>query len=309
MESYIYIFNCHEDERELSYLEKRMFFGVKTNDRLLKSNTRICPSRSPFIKGRLRVIYEAKMLADLQSQCDGYDTLGKSFKIQVIKMSGLQEGLHFTERKSLESEIGKSMRGKANLKQPELTLAILKKGDYWYFGEYEEGEPVWLKHQQKPKMYSTALGTRLARAVVNIAVPHISNQQVIDPSCGIGTVLIEACSMNIRICGSDINPLAVIGTRENLAFFGYEAVVKKENMLEIKESYDTAIIDMPYNLCSVISNDKKRAMMMHARKFTKRLVLVTVEPMDDHLIESGFTIIDRCTVTKGHFQREVLVCE
>ena len=54
--------------------------------------------------------------------------------------------------------------------------------------------------------------------------------------------------MGIDIVGRDINPLVCDGSRENIAYFGLTGDVKKSAIEEIVESYDVAIIDLPYNL-------------------------------------------------------------
>jgi len=36
---------------------------------------------------------------------------------------------------------------------------------------------------------------------------------------------------------------------------------------------------------------------------------VTIETIDHMLEEAGFVITDRCVAKKGHFHRQVLVCE
>ncbi|WP_413375360.1 TRM11 family SAM-dependent methyltransferase [Alkalihalobacillus sp. 1P02AB] len=309
--NYLYIFNCHEDELELSFLEKRSFFGEIHNRSVIKSSIEIEPSRSPFLKASIKIMAQAKTSNELKQQLNGYQISKQTFKILMLKNDdlSLEQQLNFQERKQMEREIGQFIIGQADLKCPEQTFAVIKTEDTWYFGEYIEAESVWLKQQQKPQMYSTALNTRVARAVVNIAVPKIEEQVVIDPCCGIGTVMVEALSMGIQISGSDINPLAAMGARENIAHFHYEAEVKKQDIRTIKGSYDVAIIDMPYNLCSVVSEEEKMDMLKQARKFTKRLVIVTVEPIDSILEMVGFTIKDRCIVKKSRFEREVLVCE
>lgn len=97
-------------------------------------------------------------------------------------------------------------------------------------------------------MYSTALSTRVARAVANIAIPHPKGVRAIDPCCGIGTVLVEALSMGINIVGRDINPRVVLGSRKNIAHFELEGTVEIGPIAEVVDDYDVAIIDMPYNL-------------------------------------------------------------
>uniref|UniRef100_UPI0038B618DE TRM11 family SAM-dependent methyltransferase n=1 Tax=Siminovitchia acidinfaciens TaxID=2321395 RepID=UPI0038B618DE len=123
----------------------------------------------------------------------------------------------------------------------------------WIFDEYVKSESVWHRHQQKPHSYSTALNTRVARAVANIAVPEPSGIKAIDPCCGIGTVLVEALSMGIDIVGSDKNPLILDGVRENIAYFGLSGKVTFTDIRDVTSHYDVAIIDLPYNLCCAIT--------------------------------------------------------
>lgn len=216
----------------------------------------------------------------------------------------------YGEKRAMEREIGSRFRGRAEMRKPDREFGFARIDGRWRLGELVRGEAVWLKHNEKPRKYSTALSTRVARAVVNIAVPRIEGVRAIDPCCGIGTVLVEALSMGIDIAGREINPLAAIGARENVAFFEYgSATVTLGDMREITESYDAAILDMPYNLCSVLPLEEKREMLASARKFAARLVVVTVEEMDSIILEAGFKIHDRCTVNKGKFIRQVLVCE
>lgn len=162
---------------------------------------------------------------------------------------------------------------------------------------------------KKPREYSTALSTRVARAAANIAVPHPAGVKAIDPCCGIGTVLVEALSMGIDIVGRDINPLVVDGSRENIAHFGYECDVKVSPIAEVNGEYDAAIIDMPYNLYTHATPEEQLDIIRHARRIADRAVIVTSETMDHMIIEAGFAIIDRCTVRKQMFSRQVLVCE
>jgi tRNA G10 N-methylase Trm11 len=167
---------------------------------------------------------------------------------------------------------------------------------------------IWLAHKDKLQNYSTALTTRLARAAVNIAVPKPQGIKAIDPCCGIGTVLIEARSMGIDIVGYDLNPLAVLGARANLVHFGFEGSVTIGDMRLIEGSFDAAILDLPYNLCSVITPEEQLEMLQSARSFAYRVVIITTESIDALIVKAGFVIQDRCVVKKGSFARQVIVC-
>src|SRR5690606_18857668 len=111
------------------------------------------------------------------------------------------------------------------VRHPDHVFGIVTLGGRWYFGNYIKSKAVWLTHMQKPRSYSIALSTRVARAAANIAVPMPTGVTAIDPCCGIGTVLVEALSMGIDMVGRDINHFAVQGTRENLAHFNLQTAV------------------------------------------------------------------------------------
>jgi tRNA G10 N-methylase Trm11 len=200
------------------------------------------------------------------------------------------------------------MKGKADVRHPDRQFGIVAMGGRWYFGHYERSKSVWLHHIKKPRSYSIALPTRIARAIANIAVPRPPGIRAIDPCCGIGTVLVEALSMGIDIVGRDINPLVVRGARENMAHFGLAGHVELGSIADITASYDAAIVDMPYNLVSRITPEEQLFILRHARRIAHRAVIVSIEPIDDMIENAGFIIADRCVARKGSFSRHIMVC-
>lgn len=320
-DKYVYVFACHEDEQALCELELRTLLGAEIGARYAVSARKVEPSRSPFLKLRMDVIFEADSLTELASKLEALTVRGATFKVVFAETD---TAVDYDRQRNVERELGMQLRGKAQMRSPEIWYAVTELGGRWYFGEGSYGEAVWLRHQQKPQNYSTALGTRLARAVVNIAVPEVAGTRVIDPCCGIGTVLVEAMSMGIDIVGYDMNPLAVRGARVNLDHFGMPNVVEIADMrtlaphaasaaggapqLDTPSSYDALILDMPYNLCSKLPEDEKLEMLQSARRLAKRAVIVTTEEIDLLLAEAGFEIEARCTVKKGNFCRHIIVC-
>ena len=184
-------------------------------------------------------------------------------------------------RRKLEREIGLGINGDPDLFHPESVFGFLTVDDKWYFGRYEESESVWYRHQKKPHSYSTSLSTRVARAVANIAVPNPEGLKVIDPCCGIGTVLVEALSMGIDIVGRDINPLVIEPVQENLAHFGLVGDVVAGPIAEVVERYDVAIIDMPYNIFSRTTPEEQLDILRHARRIAEKIIVVTIDTIDE----------------------------
>nr|WP_209464785.1 methyltransferase domain-containing protein [Virgibacillus natechei] len=291
----------------------RSFFGKESKTKVLESTVEVDPTRSPFIKERLHVLYEEEKFQDLVNRVKDLQLTRETFKVTYVQNMGLanMEKEGFEKRRTVEKEVGLHVNGEPDLDNPNRLFGVMHVNGRWLFGDYAKSEPVWFQHKKKPHVYSTALSTRVARAVVNIAVPNSSGMKVIDPCCGIGTVLVEAQSMGIDIVGSDRNPLVLNGARENIAHFGLTGEVNLADIRDITSDYDVAIIDLPYNLCSVITHEEQLEMLQRARKFAKKVVMVTVEPIDEILNTAGFEIVDRAVIKKKLFTltREVIVCE
>nr|WP_246066970.1 RNA methyltransferase [Cytobacillus solani] len=308
---FIYTFACQKEEQSLSHLEMRSFFGEQAENNILKSTTEIDPSRSPFIKERIEVIYEGDSLPEIVEQAGQIDMEESTFKVIFVKINDLEasEKIEYDKRRLIEREIGWEIKGEADVRHPDHLFGIVTLGGRWYFGNLQKNEALWLHHMKKPQTFSTALSTRVARAVANIAVPEPDGVIAIDPCCGIGTVLVEALSMGIDIVGRDINPLVTSGSRENIAFFGYEGDVRVGPISDVTEQYDVAIIDLPYNLYTHATPEEQFAILKHARRIARKAVIITIETIDEMIMEAGFKIQDRCIASKGVFSRQILVCE
>lgn len=308
---FIYTYAYHQDEKDLCLLEMRSFFGEDTEEKILKSKRAIEPSRSPFIKERIELLFEGTKLDDVINQAAAINMENSTFKIIFPKLNGLSptDQIEYTEKRSIERQIGFVIKGKADVHHPDVIFGLILFGGRWYFGHYLQSESVWFKHQQKPREYSTALSTKVARALANIAVPDPIGVKAIDPCCGIGTVLVEALSMGIDIVGRDINPIVVEGSLENIKHFGLSGAVELGAIADIKHQYDVAIIDMPYNLYTSATEAEQQGILKDALPVTEKLLVVTIDPIDYMIDEAGFSITDRCLVKKGLFLREILVCE
>ncbi|TQR20138.1 RNA methyltransferase [Psychrobacillus vulpis] len=289
----------------------RSFFGTDTALKIIKSEVEIDPSRSPFIKERVEIIVDGETVDDIVAQASTVGSENETNKVRFLKINDLPEEnrIKNDDRLRIERTIGNELIGDFDLRNPDQIYAVVPYGGRWYFGKCTKSEPIWFKHIKKPREYSTALSTRVARAVANIAVPHPEGVRAIDPCCGIGTVLVEALSMGINIVGRDINPLVCAGSRENIAYFGLTGEVKMGPIEEITETYDVAIIDLPYNLYTHASWEEQFIIINHARRIAKKVVVVTIESMDERIVKAGLQIKDRCVTTKQQFTREILVCE
>ncbi|WNS46975.1 RNA methyltransferase [Paenibacillus sp. MMS20-IR301] len=309
--SYIYTYTHTEDEASLCGMELRCLFGRVIPPMLFSSGIQVDVSRSPFIKERVDVMYAGDTLEEIYKQTEQVELAGQTFKVIFVKTNDLapEHKVEYDERRAIEREIGMRIEGEADVNRPERVYGLVTLGGRWYFGTYHKNKATWLRQMQKPRSYSIALSTRVARAAVNMAVPRIPGVKAIDPCCGIGTVMVEALSMGIDIVGRDINPFIAAGARTNIAHFGFESTVTLGDIADIEEHYDAAIVDMPYNLYSSITPEEQFAILANARRIAGRVVIVAIEAMDEMISSAGFTIIDRCIAKKGLFSRHLMLCE
>lgn len=303
---YIYTYACHEDEVELCDLELHSLLGHSPQTRYIKSDIAIAPNRSPFIHYRIATQYEASTLEQLERIVQSIELEDQTFKLICIAAEQL---FTYEEKRLLERRIGMNIKGTAHMKQPQILLGLTFADQRWIVGECIASEPIWLHHNDKPRHYSTALSTRVARAVANIAVPQPQGMTMIDPCCGIGTVLIEALSMGIQIVGYDLNPLAVQGARENLIHYEMPDIVKIADMRALEGRYDALVLDLPYNLCSVLSQQTRLEMLASAKRLGERILILATEPIQESIAEVGLQILEVCHIRKGKFVRYLFICQ
>lgn len=310
---YLYAYASHETEAGLCGMELRALFGgaveYKTES-LLLSSRKIDPDRSPFLSLRIDIDACGESAEAIAELADSRHWVkgGETFKVTYIK-SG--DPYSYAEQRELERLVGSRIQGKADMKNPDLTLGLTALHGAWLLGSIRAPKRAWHAHIHKPQNYSTGLSAAVARALVNIAAPETEGIRLLDPCCGMGNVLIEALSMGIDARGRDINPLAVRGAKTNLKHYGYpETLVTLGDMNELEGHYDAAVLDMPYNLCSVLPEEEQRRMLASLRRLAPRAVIVTTEvDVRVRVEEAGYRIVEECQVRKGSFVRQAWLCE
>lgn len=304
---YFYSINYPVFEEDLCKMEMRALFDKTPSEKYLFSDLYIDASRSPFIKEMISIIYEEdsleKIIDNITEDKLSYD----EFKVCYIKLG--KEHIEYKEMLNSLSKIGFVIKGEPKMHDPKIMLGVTRVSGRWIFGEYKKNNYEWHIHDKKPYSYSNSLSLRVARALVNIAVKNDFDCKLIDPCCGVGTVIIEAISMGIDAVGYEINKSIAENASKNLKFFEYKDVVTNGDMNYIEERYDVSIIDLPYGLFTPTTIEEQTALIRSAHRISKKLVVVTFENMDKHIINAGFNITDRSHVSKGKFKRYITICE
>ena len=305
--SFLYFINYQDNERELCKMEMRCLFNREINEKYFFSDIDINASKSPFIKSKIKIIYSDESLDRMVSKIKEDNFSYDDFKVSYVKSE--QGDVQYEDRLEATRKIGFVVNGYPDMHKPRNPLAVTKINGLWIFGEYERNDFKWQKHNDKPYSYSNALGLRMARALVNIAMKDNEEGTLIDPCCGVGTVVIEALDLGIKVKGCEISKQMAYNARENVEFLGYlRDTIVCYDMHKIKDKYDSAIIDIPYGLFSPVTLEEQKAIIHTARNICEKMVIVTFEDMEKFIVEAGFSVIDKCVVPKGNFKRHILVC-
>ena len=306
LNDYLYVINYPLNEKDFCQLEMKYLFHKEIRKKYFFSEKKESPSRSPYIKHCMPVMYRTDSLEELMVKLKKKKAAYDDFKFAYFKIADSE--LSYEEWINSVSALGTVIDGEVDMENPKLMLGVTKVHGQWIFGELEMNDNHWQEHNKKPNNNSHSLKTRTAKALVNIAVGDELNCMLIDPCCGVGTVVLEALSMQINVKGYEINSLIAQKAEQNLSFFGYEDVITNGDMHEIKEHFDVAIVDIPYGLFTPITLEEQCEIIKTARRIANKLVIITFENMDEALVAEGFKIVDHCHIIKGNFIRTISVC-
>lgn len=302
-----YFINCSEMEKELCDMEMRCVFGKEPKAKYLFSEKNFDPSRSPFIKLQIKSIYIEKNLESIINKIKDNKISYDDFKVNYIKS---EDGdVSYEERLKAVKEIGFVVAGFPDIHNPKIELAITKVKDKWIFGELIRNNFQWQKHNDKPHSYSNAVPLRMARALVNIAVGDNRELTLVDPCCGVGTVVIEALDLGVNVKGYEISKPIACNARNNIEFLGYNReIITSGDMHDINEIFDVAIVDIPYGLYSPVTLQEQVDIISTSRRIARKMVIITFEDMDNLIISAGFKILEKCYMKKGNMIRQISIC-
>lgn len=307
MYKYLYIYNYSDNEQDLCEMEFRIIFNQLMSSKYHLSNHLFDYTRSPFIRARLDIISSSTEFNDIVEYLNKAQLCYYNFKVIYLK----NDITHVAYKESLErcKALAYPINGSVNMQKPETIFAVTNINNVWYFGILNENK-VWRDHFDKPYSYSHSLNMKDARTIVNMAVGNEKDLKVIDPCCGIGTVVLEALSMGINIKGIDINRDVSYQARLNLEHFGYDPlIIEKKDMRELTEYYDVAIMDIPYGVYSPFTYNDQLELLEGAYRISDKLLLVSHIDMRKELKDIGYEIIDCSSIIKGTFKRYMTLCK
>jgi tRNA (guanine10-N2)-dimethyltransferase len=192
----------------------------------------------------------------------------KSFMCKAINLSGKQVDNAEIER-SLGSMVSTFCNARVSLENPDMVIYLIFTDEENFFGFSTRFNPI-----QRPKKltkFHHELDWKLTRAMINLARLN-EGETVCDPFCGTGSTLLEAESMGIKSIGIDFDKRMCQISRKNLQANGFDAQVFNQNydyLLQIKDSFDGIVTDLPYGTASKVSESPQRIIQDFIAKIPK----------------------------------------
>jgi tRNA (guanine10-N2)-dimethyltransferase len=310
---YFYHLNYQDVEEELCRLEVRSLFGQELLAKGVLSPKSLNPSLSPFLRSRIKILYSGQSIAELLETMHRNPLVLEEFRIDYLRIQ--EDEPDFQGRFDLLTDLGMAIEGEPDLKEPKAKLAVICYQGQWLFGPVMHNQADWQQHAQKPHPYSNSFGIKLAKALVNIAAQGDFRLRLVDPCCGAGTVLLEGLYGGYDIQGFDINKKVAWDAQRNLEHFGFSPRVQCADITDIADQqayFDSAIVDLPYGLFTVIKDHTQQLIIRAAQKLAQRLVFVSHDDISSLLEDCGLRIADRCTLAKRRVAaivRHIWVCE
>jgi len=303
---FLYNLNHAPGESELFDWEIRTLFGALPAKQL-QTTVDVDPCRSVFIKERLTIWFEAEDISSLVESVKNSALNFERFKCLWLKYPN--QSLPYQERLAAMKELCHYIAGEADMQNPKTLLGLTEYEGRWLFGALEPNDNSWVNHENKPHSYSNSLSVRMSRALANIAVGHDYEKSIVDPCCGVGTVVLEVLTVGGKIVGNELNPLVAEKARLNLAHYGRQATIHTGDIQDLKGRFDLVIIDLPYGHFNEISPETQQMIINEAARLAPKLLLVTQVQMDEQISKAGFRVVEQCQVKKANFVRYVTLCE
>jgi tRNA (guanine10-N2)-dimethyltransferase len=296
---FLYMITCDDAELELAHAELRVLTGANTQDRMALSAVGCDISRAAYISQCGEILARAPTVQDLVKAVANLRLHVEGFRVEVKRLGPVSD---LTSSMVVSRSLADVIGGSPNLKHPRAHFQALCGPDGWQFLRLiSVSRRGYQRQSKRPHNFSYALPARAARALVNLAAAP--GDTLVDPCCGVGTCLLEACEMGIRATGCDVSAATVYSARGNLRHFSYECAVQQADARALQGTYDAAIVDFPYGHASHVERGLYAEVLAHVAPHVRRLAVVLGDPAEDLFAQLGLAVLDSARVRKHNLVR------
>jgi tRNA G10 N-methylase Trm11 len=302
---YLYLTAIPDQEAELIKAECQALTGATPDEHgIAISEQRVDVKRGAYVKSCTALLFEGGSVAELCAQIKATGLHADDFRVFVVRLPRNLE----VDAMKIAHIVGGVIGGKARLTQPRVAfLTVVTREKLWFGKLLFESDGWWVVHRKRPYVTSSALPTRLARAMVNLITAP--GERLVDPCCGTGTIVVEAAHMGIEVVGYDINPGMVKATQGNLAHYGLKAEVRLADASQIDGQFDKLATDLPYGIMLDSDASRDEAVLRNVRRMASKAAFVDIRDLSGQLTDLGYTIETIIEAPKHSIVRRIFVAD
>ena len=302
---YLYLTSAPNQEAELVNAESTKLTGHPPNAYGIAISERcVNVTHGAYVKCCMEILFEGGDISEVCGQIEASTLYAEDFRVSVVKRP---RGLAADTMK-IAHIVGGVIGGTVRLTQPRVVfLAVITNEQVWLGRLLSESDGRWLVHRKRPYMTSSALPTKLARAIVNLIADP--SDRLVDPCCGTGTIVLEAAHMGMRVVGYDINPKMVKATQGNLAHHNLEANVWLGDARQISEPFDSLATNLPYGIMLDRTPTQDWEILQNLNNLAPKAAFVAIQDLSKPLEDLGYRIQQIVHVPKQNMVRRIYITD
>jgi tRNA G10 N-methylase Trm11 len=303
--SHFCVLSATPQEEPLARAELRALCGIAGEGRLVHMPGPVAVERAAYVPVCAELLAHGAGPGEIAAQLAGRKLSFERFRITYAELPPRPQG----SSKAAVNEVAQPLEGTVDMASPLTELLLVGRDGDWHFGRVvSRATRTYLAHEGKPWGFSSALPSRVSRAMVNLAAQP--GETIADPCCGVGTILLEAWAAGMRAVGGDHNRKLVGMTRANLRHFGYPAWVCLADAAVPWTQGDAVVTDFPYGRQSPRAPGLYERLLGSFPDFAPRLVIVTAVRLERLLEAAGYEVQAAIGVEKRQgFERRIHVAQ
>ncbi|MDE0184521.1 MAG: methyltransferase domain-containing protein [Candidatus Poribacteria bacterium] len=303
--NYLYLTSVPNQEAELVNAESAILTGHAPNACGITISERcVDVTRGAYVKSCMEILFEGEDIPEVCEQIETSGLYAEDFRVSVVKRPRRLA----VDTMKIAHLIGGVIEGAVCLARPRVVfLAVITNEKVWLGRLLSESDGWWLVHRKRPYMTSSALPTKLARAIVNLIADPCD--RLVDPCCGTGTIVLEAAHMGIRVVGYDINPKMVKATQGNLAHYNLDASVLLGDARQISEPFDALAANLPYGIMLDRTPVQDREILQNLNNVAPKAVFVAIQDLSKPLEDLGYRVRQIVHAPKQNMVRRIYITD
>lgn len=217
--------------------------GSWITPRCVISDPGVDVNRTAFIHYRIELLAQGQDYRGVCDQIAGLGLASDGFRVEVHKHPRRTP----MPRESVARDLANLITGRPDLVAPrERFLFWLEAGTMLFGRIQQETENDWRQRMAKPFNVSAGIGSRMAKACVNLVCRP--GDRMLDPCCGSGTIPIEAAFIGVRAFAFDLSWRMVHGTAANARHYGLDIGVGIGDVRSLAGRFDAVVSNLPYGI-------------------------------------------------------------